>query len=50
VLMLEIMKEYGFDYYTYMNQPAHIIELATRKFIIESDLAAKRSEQNIHAE
>ena len=40
VLMLEILKEYGWDYHTYLSQPSWLEELAQKKFIVESKLRA----------
>ena len=44
--MLHVMKEYGWDFYTYKNQPAWVIELAMRKLDIEGKLAKMAQEQN----
>lgn len=38
------MKEYGWDWYTYQNQPTWVIELAIRKFSIEGKLAEQAAE------
>lgn len=48
--MLQVMKEYGWDYHTYMNQPAWILDLAHNKLAIEAKLAAKAAEQPNHAQ
>ena len=42
--MLEIMKEYGWDYNTYQDQPTWVLDLAARKLGIEAQLAAKAAE------
>lgn len=43
--MLEIMKEYGWDYFTYQNQPAWVLDLASKKLGIEAKLAEKQAEK-----
>lgn len=37
--MLEVMKTYGWDYYTYERQPSWILDLAVKKLGIEAKLA-----------
>lgn len=44
--MLEIMKIYGWDFYTYEAQPYWVIELARKKMTVE----AKLSRQNAKAQ
>ncbi len=43
--MLQVMKEYGWDFHTYMNQPSYILDLAHKKLAIEARLAAKAAEK-----
>lgn len=43
--MLAIMEKYGWDYYTYMNQPNWLLDLAQHKLSIENKMANKAAEQ-----
>lgn len=47
--MLEVLKEYGWDYFTFMRQPSWIIDLAIQKVVAEARIAAKAQEQAKHA-
>jgi uncharacterized protein YbaP (TraB family) len=42
--MLQIMKEYGWDYHTYNNQPAWVLDLAVKKFGLEAKLAEQQNQ------
>jgi hypothetical protein len=42
--MLEVMREYGWDYHTYMSQPSWVLALAVKKLGIEAQLANKAAE------
>lgn len=39
------MREYGWDYYTYLAQPTWILEMAIEKMTVEAKLAAKAAEK-----
>jgi hypothetical protein len=41
--MLEIMKEYGWDYYQYGKQPKWVLDLAVEKMKIESKKAQEQA-------
>lgn len=43
--MLQIMKEYGWDYHTYMAQPTWVLDLACEKLKIEAILSNAPAEQ-----
>lgn len=46
MLMLEIMKEYHWDYYTYTNQPVWLIAMIVEKMKI--DAKKKSSEEKMN--
>jgi hypothetical protein len=46
MLMLEIMKEYGWTHTEYLDQPLWIIDLARRKMDIQAKLEANRKAQS----
>lgn len=48
--MLEIMKEYGWDWNTYNNQPSWVLDLAQKKLAVEAKLAASAAEQSKYAQ
>ena len=46
MLMLAIMKEYGWDYHTFMSQPTWVLDLANKKMSIEAKLFEREAENN----
>ena len=38
MLTLEIMREYGWDWYTYESQPAWVLDMVVQKYIAERKL------------
>ncbi len=49
MIALEVMEKYGWDWYTYQNQPSWLLELASQKLHIEARLSAQK-EAEIKAE
>lgn len=43
MLMLEIMEIYGWDWYTYLSQPAWVLTLACDKIKVTRQLAAAQA-------
>ena len=41
LLALEVMRIYGWDWFTYLSQPSWLIDLAVEKMIIDKKLGRK---------
>jgi len=40
------MKEYGWDWHTYLSQPSWLLDLAVQKYVIEQKLADQELKKN----
>lgn len=46
MVMLEVMEKYGWDWYTYQEQPVWIIDAAIQKMTVEAKLREHNEKNN----
>lgn len=45
MLILELCEKYGWDYYTYLNQPSWFLELAKIKYSLDNQKLARANKK-----